>query len=278
MTGEARLQLGLQQAKREYRRVLIQWGSGGSPWSRALEHQLRTDGIAARVRLYYCEFVPFDVDKEPDVAKLASRYRVELRPEMLPLVTILDGDGRVLATSRTSDFRWSDKAEDGYDAEKVADWVLKYKPECPAAQAVFEQALKDALFSNRQIFLHIGAPYCGPCRRLDAWLALPEVSAIISKDFIDLEIDLERMAGGKDIWKRFCQKPSGIPWFGFLDSKGKVIVDCVAPNGAIGFPTEPGEIQYFVSMVPKARRSIPDAEVQRLKSLLEQSANGTPSQ
>jgi hypothetical protein len=60
----------------------------------------------------------------------------------------------------------------------------------------------------------------------------------------------------------------GIPWFVFLDAKGKAVATSDGPKGNIGFPYEPHEITHFVGMLQAARQRLSDAEIEELRQSL----------
>jgi hypothetical protein len=251
-----------RRARRDNRRVLIQWAQSQAPWSVVLEHQLRTDGIAATVTSSHCLFMPVHMDKDPGASALACRLGVDLPESGLPRLSIVNADGKTVVTTPANGFRWSGKLEEGYDTERLADWVLKYKVDCPAAEATYAQAQKQATSSQKPIFLHICAPYCGPCRLLDAWLARPEISAIIDANFIDCPIDLERTPGAKDFYKRFSSPQPGVPSIAFLDAKDTVLAKFV------GFPDDDKDIAQFLAAVSKGARSLSEIDIETLRSSL----------
>src|SRR5947207_978513 len=100
------------------------------------------------------------------------------------------------------------------------------------------------------VFLHFGAPWCGWCLKLDAWLLRQDVEPIFSKEFVDVHIDVDRMPGGQEVLARYRKSDKGgIPWFVMLDAKGKALITSDGPQGNIGFPYTEAEIAYFVTML-----------------------------
>ena len=62
----------------------------------------------------------------------------------------------------------------------------------------------------------------------------------------------------------------GIPWVAFLNGDGKVLTtsDAPAPDGNIGCPVEPKEIDWFMGMLEKVRNRITPEQLDRLEALL----------
>jgi len=102
-------------------------------------------------------------------------------------------------------------------------------------------------------------------------MTLKDVAPILAKDFVDLKIDTERMIGGAGLEKRYNSKSDGVPWFVFIDSDGKPIIDSDDPtHGNVGFPAEDFEIAHFKVMLEKVAKQITREDIDVLtKSLAE---------
>ena len=74
------------------------------------------------------------------------------------------------------------------------------------------------------------------------------------------------MEGGQDLLNELKKDQSGgLPWMTILDGDGIEIISSVGPEGNIGFPVEPFEIEYFVEMIKTAS----DASDQQLAAISE---------
>ena len=86
------------------------------------------------------------------------------------------------------------------------------------------------------------------------------------------------MTGAKEVFARYnATGKGGIPWFVFLDGKGKVVATSDGPKGNIGFPAESHEIDHFVAMLKAAKHRIADDEVDALRGSLVRPVKGTPA-
>ncbi len=104
-------------------------------------------------------------------------------------------------------------------------------------------------------------------------MAQPEIAAILDRDFVIAEVDIDRMTGGKDVQSRYQPKSSGgIPWFAILDVQGKALATSDSPRGNIGYPAQPQEIAHFLSMVKGQARRIDAGQLDQLRKSLEQAA------
>ena len=101
-------------------------------------------------------------------------------------------------------------------------------------------------------------------------MASPNVAPVLAKQFVRLKLEADRMAGGKEILKRYQANEGGIPWFAFLDGDGKVVVTSDGPKGNVGFPAAPHEIAHFRTMLEQSRSKLTADDVARLMASLEE--------
>jgi thiol-disulfide isomerase/thioredoxin len=266
------------RAKRENRRVLVQWGANWCGWCRRLHELCRGDKDLAKELLYEYEIVRVDVGQWDKNMELAASYGAGLKESGIPYLTLLDAEGKVLANQETSAFESPDKTKPGHDPKKVLEFLKGHQASYLKAQDLYDGALARAKTENRRVFLHFGAPWCGWCRKLESWMDSAEVAPLLSKEFIDLKIDTDRTVGGSEMLTAMIAKVSstrtgakvggGIPWFVFLDPAGTVLADSDNAEGNIGFPSQPAEIDHFVAMLQKSTKLSAD-EIARLQRTLE---------
>jgi thioredoxin-related protein len=267
--AKAVLQTALQRAKKDNRRVLIEWGTNSSDWSVLLHKSFATDAEIRRKRLYEYELITIYVGPMNKNQDLVKQYRVGNGNEVSYL-TILDGEGKVLANQQSDAFQIKNEpGQKALDAKELLAFLTKHEAKPLVAAKVLETGLDQAAKSDRLVFLHFGAPWCGWCHRLDDWMAQPEVSAMLGKEFVDVRIDIDRMEGGKEILERYnTTGKGGIPWFAFLDAKGKVIVTSDGPKGNIGFPYAEHEVAYFAKMLGTAKRHLSQSDIESIEQSL----------
>jgi thioredoxin-related protein len=264
--AKADVQAALQRAKKDNRRVLIQWGGNWCEWCVLLHKKFTTDPELRRKLLYEYDLVTIDVGKMDKNLDLVKQYKAALG-EGLPYLTILDGDGNVLVNQRTDVFET--KGEKGHDGKKLLEFLTRYEAKPLVAAKVLQTGLDQAAKTDRLVFLHFGAPWCGWCHRLENWMALPEVTAMLDKAFVNVHIDIDRMEGGKEILEKYRKSDKGgIPWFVFLDKGGKTLATSDGPKGNIGFPYEDHEIVYFVKMLDTTRPHLSQQDIDALEKSL----------
>jgi thiol:disulfide interchange protein len=259
--GPSQIAAALARAKKENRRVLVEWGANWCVWCRRLHSLSRNDEGIRKELLYEYDVVLLDVGRFDKHVDLMKQYEVDLSKVGIPYLTILDSDGKLLANQETGSLELEDQAAQAHDPKKVLELLERHRATPIAAEDVLAAGLQEAKRLEKRVFLHLGAPWCGWCRRLEAWMETEEVAAILSEEFVDVKIDIDRNTGGKELQKRFRgDEAAGIPWFAVLDPSGAVLARGEMPDGGpIGFPYEPPEIQAFAAMLAKdAARLTPE--------------------
>jgi thiol-disulfide isomerase/thioredoxin len=253
----------LANAKKENRRVLIQWGGNWCGWCIKLNDLMTTNATLSRELMYEYDVVHIDagqpMGKNIDLAK---GYGATLDKDGFPFLTILDADGKPLANQETGSLEnKDDKGESvvgegmGHDPKKVLAFLKANEAKPADAQKGLDAALAEAKSSGKLVFLHFGAPWCPWCHRLDDWMDKAEPAALLAKGFVNTKIDVDRMTGGKEILAKYRPKDGGIPWFAFIDGDGKVVADSdAAKGGNIGFPSAKEELAHFAAMLAKATK------------------------
>jgi len=279
---DAREQLATacERAKRDNSRVLVMLGGNWCGWCHKL-HELFASNQEIR-KLLNDEYLVLLVDLEaPNAAEILKKCKESLSREELekgvgyPFLAVLDGDGNVLTAQRT------DPLEEGdhHDPKKVKDFLERWVAEPVDAQSVLDAALARARSEEKRVFLHFGAPWCGWCHKLDDFLARAEIAEILSRDYIDLKIDVDRMTRGKEVMAGYRPKDSGgIPWIAVLDAQGKVLASSDSAQGNIGYPGQPNEIKHFIAMLKRTSRRIEPGQLDRIEQTLRAAADQIKAQ
>lgn len=267
--GELQIAAAVKRAASKNKRVLLMFGANWCGWCHKLHDLFESDREVARILLYEYELVLIDIgrwDKHVDIAK---RYGAELDKTGVPFLIVLDSAGQPVTTQETGSLEQGDH----HSAEKVKTFLDMWIPTPQNALHRLAAALKQATAQDKRVFLHFSAPWCGWCRELERFLAEAEVSAIMARDYVDLEIDVDRMAEGKDVERMFrYAEGGGIPWFAVVGAHGNIQATSDGPDGNIGFPVESNEIAHFIDILTRTSLHNGAAEIGRIKTLLEQNA------
>lgn len=247
--GDKQISDGLAIAKRDHKRVLLQFGANWCGWCHKLHELFKADKEIAHLLHYEYEVVLIDVDTvdgEKHNADIDLRYGHPTKLG-LPVLIVLDADGKVLVTQETGALEEGDH----HNPAKVLSFLEKWQGESPSAERVLSTALDRAGSESRKLFVYFSAPWCGYCRKLEAYLHRPEIASVFGAGFIPVKIDVDRMSGGKLMDSKYRQKTGGgIPYFVVLDSAGEKLADSRLEDGTnVGFPVEPHEIAHFMKVV-----------------------------
>ncbi len=254
--GMERVGQALVAARRENKRVLLKIGGNWCGWCYKLHDLFQQD--KAIQTLLRDEYELVMVDSRADKPVLE---KWQVTPNGYPYLAVLDSAGKKVTEQETGSLEIGDK----HDPAKVKAFLEKWKAAPLDANDVLAATIAQAKKENKRVFIRVGAPWCGWCRRLDTFLAKPQIETILKKDYVVAKIDQDRMKGAKEVIQRI-RKPSegaGIPWFAFLDKDGSILITSTKPGaGNIGFPADPKtEIPYFVHMLKTTRSKIADAEI-----------------
>lgn len=108
---------------------------------------------------------------------------------------------------------------------------------------------------------------------LEEFLGRPEVSSRMSRDYVDLAIDTDRMTQGQEVFDRMKRgRSGGLPWLIILDSDGTELISGVGPDGNIGAPVQPEECAHFIEMLRKTRQRMTDDDLSVITEQLEEHA------
>ena len=137
--------------------------------------------------------------------------------------------------------------------------------QAPPAKQVIDNALATAKSSNRNVFVHFSASWCGWCHKLEAFLKASE-GDVFQKYAVDVMLVVQENGdkkilenpGGAELMKGWGGT-GGIPFYVFLDPTGKVLVDAnnMPQGGNIGYPANAAEVKAFDDVVARGLPKMP---------------------
>jgi thioredoxin-related protein len=269
--ASAELAKAALKAKHDDKRILVMFGGDWCGWCHKLHGLFKTDSEVAKIISYEYVLLPVDVEAPNGAALLATCKAALSETELkkgvgYPFLAVFDADGKIVTAQRT------DPLEEGdhHDPKKVAGFLNQWKVTPKDAKLVVSDALARASSNDKHVLLTFGAPWCGWCHELHNWLAQPEIAAIVDRDFVVTQVDIDRMTAGKEVMSGYRPSAKGsIPWFAILDAKGNTLATSDGPKGNIGYPAQPDEIAHFMAMIKGHVNRIDASQLDQLKTSLE---------
>jgi thioredoxin-related protein len=263
-----------ERAKQDKKRILLMFGGDWCGWCHKLHDLFKTNREVARTLSNEYVLVMIDLES-PNATPLLKSCKEALTKDELqkgvgyPFLAVLDAEGNIITAQRTGPL------EEGnhHDPKQVADFLNQWKVPAQDAKRVVADALTHASDDDRRVLLTFGAPWCGWCHKLHDWLGQSEVAAILDRDFLIAQVDIDRMNGGPEVMKTYRPDSSGgIPWYVILDGQGKSLATADSPKGNIGYPFQPAEINHFLATVKDTARRIDSGQLDQLRRSLEGNA------
>lgn len=262
--GNEQIAEALAIAKRDNKRVLLQFGANWCIWCHKLHDLFDDDPLVSKKLLYEYVLVLIDVDTADEKKHnddVDARYG---RPTKhgLPTLVVLDSDGKQLTSQPTEPW----EVGDHHDPFKALAFLKKWQPRPLSAPAVLATGLARAQSESKNLFLYFSAPWCKWCGRMDDFVYTAKTAEILATAYVPLKIDIERTTGGEKLAKTYgWNADTGLPFFVVTDANGKTLVDSKGEQGNVGFPAEPHEIAHFMTVVRKTALGLTAEQMRALE-------------
>jgi thiol-disulfide isomerase/thioredoxin len=151
-------------------------------------------------------------------------------------------------------------------APRVATPPTAHPATPPTAVEIIKQACAEAAASNKKVMVLFQASWCGWCHKLDTLMASPACKPLFDQSFVVCHLTIAESPdkhnlenpGAEELYDKYANKDSGIPFFLILAADGAVIADSrMKPAGAkpgssgdnIGYPASKEEVAYFLRVL-----------------------------
>lgn len=259
--AKADIAQAVAKARLQRKRVLVTFGGNWCGWCYKLHDLFQSDEDVARLLLN--EYVPVRVNVDNNKELLTS-FGADNAKQGVPFLVVLGADGQVVTNQNTGDL------EDGdhHDPAKVRQFLEKQALDRQNAEAVLAGALEKAKSDDKLVLVHFGAPWCGWCGHLERFL--DEQSERLGKDYVVVKIDTDRMDEAAAVVAKLRSKPEGgIPWMTILTPDGTEKINSDGPEGNIGCPVAPAEIEHFLKMLESTKQRLSAEDLSALRAALE---------
>jgi hypothetical protein len=129
---------------------------------------------------------------------------------------------------------------------------------------------------HKNVFVVFHASWCGWCHKLEKLMASPDYKPLFDANYEVIWVDIAEhdakhpeTPGGEDLANQLGATDQGLPFFTILSPEGKTLGDSRnGKAGNIGYPSAPGEVTYFVSLIKATAPHAHEPQVASLESYL----------
>ncbi len=156
--GKEQIAEALVEAKRNHRRVMIQWGANWCGWCVKLDGLFKSDPKVRHELSYEYDVVHIDVGQFDKHMDLAKSYGLTIKA--VPHLTILDEDGKLVANVDTTPLETKNESGlAGHDPKLVLAMLEKHRAPQAQARPLLRKAIDQARTEQKRVFLIFGAPW-----------------------------------------------------------------------------------------------------------------------
>jgi thioredoxin family protein len=136
-----------------------------------------------------------------------------------------------------------------------------------SAEVLLSKALAEAKKSDKHVFLLFTSPTCEWCKRFDTYHSDPDVTSVLNKHFVLLNVDIEDTPGGVQMYGEHGGAGT-VPSFSILDGKGMQLANSGDGDQNIGFPVGPQQVEIYFAALRTACPKLTDEEIDVLRAKL----------
>jgi protein disulfide-isomerase len=167
--AKADIAAALARAKRDNKRVLIQWGANWCAGASCCTRRCRADKEIAKAIFYEYEVVRVDVGGFDKNLDLAASFGAKLKESGIPY-SLCSTPRQGAGHQDTGSFELADKQKPGHDRRKFSTLLAKNQAPQLDAQKALDSALARARWKKSVSSSTSEHPGVAGCRTLEAWL------------------------------------------------------------------------------------------------------------
>ena len=96
---------------------------------------------------------------------------------------------------------------------------------------------------------------------------------LFEQNYIPIYLDIAKMTNGREVADRLGKpEQGGIPWMVILDDGGEKLITSEGPKGNVGYPFEPYEIEFFLTMLKSTAKQMSDERLAEIETALNDAA------
>ena len=145
----------IASAKKDNKRVLLVYGGNWCGWCYKLHDVFSKDAAIRKILLYDYNVVFVDIGRFDKHMDIVQRYGAGIKKEGVPFLTVLAGDGKLLANQDTGSL----EAGDQHDRGKVRQFLQKWVAPPVDAEKTLKDSLARATKEKKRVLVHLGAPW-----------------------------------------------------------------------------------------------------------------------
>jgi thioredoxin-related protein len=148
-----------------------------------------------------------------------------------------------------------------------------------SADAIIKEAKKEALKTDRNIFVIFHASWCIWCHRMDTAMNAETIKFLFDNNYIIKHLTVDEIGekeklnnpGANELRIKYGGGDQGIPYWFILDKNGKLLADSRLHSAAqltgsnVGCPAKPEEVEYFIKILKKTSQ-LTDSQLQLIRA------------